>query len=311
MPSQVSDYRPIACCNVLYKTITKIIVKRMQLILHLLIDYSQNAFVPGRSISDNILLAQELLAGYNQAKLPPRCTIKVDLKKAYDSVEWDFLIEAHIPSATVIKDTLCKFSVLSGLNVNPAKSHIILSRAAQQNKQQLLELQDFRKDIWHENGPLCLSYPRGSTITGLPLDAALSCVLQNGQWHWPSQTDQDISEIAARLPPVHQNKPDSITWRNKSGNFTVQSAVLLIQPPSPHVIWHVLLHGASQFYIVRYDFNGHISVGNKESHGLVNDGEATTSFMPHHGRFWQHWFIICGLNVIIEDSMQQQLQRKH
>ncbi|KAL0299859.1 UNVERIFIED_CONTAM: hypothetical protein Scaly_3067500 [Sesamum calycinum] len=76
----------------LYKT-TKIIVKRMQLILHLLIDYSQNAFVPGRSISDNILLAQELLAGYNQAKLPPRCTIKVDLKKAYDSVEWDFLIE--------------------------------------------------------------------------------------------------------------------------------------------------------------------------------------------------------------------------
>ncbi|KAL0339359.1 UNVERIFIED_CONTAM: hypothetical protein Sangu_1458000 [Sesamum angustifolium] len=83
----VSDYQPIACCNILYKTITKIIVKRMQLILHLLIGYSQNAFVPGRSISDNILLAQELLAGYNQAKLPPRCTIKVDLKKAYDSVE--------------------------------------------------------------------------------------------------------------------------------------------------------------------------------------------------------------------------------
>ncbi|KAK4380914.1 hypothetical protein Sango_3020500 [Sesamum angolense] len=93
MPSQVSDYRSIAYCNVLYKTISKIIVKRMQTILHQLIDYSHNAFVPGRIISDDILLAQELLAGYNQARLPPRCTIKVDLKKAYDTVEWDFLIE--------------------------------------------------------------------------------------------------------------------------------------------------------------------------------------------------------------------------
>ncbi|KAL0290347.1 UNVERIFIED_CONTAM: hypothetical protein Sradi_7052100 [Sesamum radiatum] len=93
LPTSVSDYRPISCCNVIYKVITKILVIRMQRVLHLLIDYSQNAFVPGRSISDNILLAQELLAGYNQSKLPPRCTIKIDIQKAYDSVEWDFLLE--------------------------------------------------------------------------------------------------------------------------------------------------------------------------------------------------------------------------
>ncbi|KAK4384637.1 putative mitochondrial protein [Sesamum angolense] len=85
--------RPISCCNVLYKAITKIIVKRLQRVLPLLIDYSQNAFVPGRSISDNILLAQELLAGYNQVRLPARCMLKVDIQKAYDSVEWDFLLE--------------------------------------------------------------------------------------------------------------------------------------------------------------------------------------------------------------------------
>ncbi|KAK4383213.1 hypothetical protein Sango_2797500 [Sesamum angolense] len=77
--------------------ITKIIVKRIQLVLPLLIDYSQNAFVPGRSISDNILIAQELHAGYNQVRLPHRCTLKVDIQKAYDSVEWDFLLEPHFP----------------------------------------------------------------------------------------------------------------------------------------------------------------------------------------------------------------------
>ncbi|KAL0444964.1 UNVERIFIED_CONTAM: hypothetical protein Slati_2219100 [Sesamum latifolium] len=51
----------------------------------------KNAFVPGRSIGDNILLAQELFHGYNQQHLPPRCALKVDIRKAYDMVEWDFL----------------------------------------------------------------------------------------------------------------------------------------------------------------------------------------------------------------------------
>ncbi|KAL2246936.1 UNVERIFIED_CONTAM: Transposon TX1 uncharacterized protein [Sesamum indicum] len=52
----------------------------------------QAAFIPGRSIGDNIMLAQELFMGYNQARLPPRCALKVDIRKAYDTVEWDFLV---------------------------------------------------------------------------------------------------------------------------------------------------------------------------------------------------------------------------
>ncbi|KAL0300133.1 UNVERIFIED_CONTAM: hypothetical protein Sangu_3137000 [Sesamum angustifolium] len=66
-PSTVSDFRPISCCNVLYKVITKIIVQRLRLVLDKLISPSQNAFVPGRSIGDNILLAQELFAGSGAA----------------------------------------------------------------------------------------------------------------------------------------------------------------------------------------------------------------------------------------------------
>ncbi|KAL0445468.1 UNVERIFIED_CONTAM: hypothetical protein Slati_1674700 [Sesamum latifolium] len=90
-PTVVAEFRPISCCNVLYKAITKIVIQRMRGILDKLISPSQNAFVPGRSIGDNILLAQELFYGYNQQHLPPRCALKVDLQKAYDTVEWDFL----------------------------------------------------------------------------------------------------------------------------------------------------------------------------------------------------------------------------
>ncbi|KAK4383611.1 Retrovirus-related Pol polyprotein from type-2 retrotransposable element R2DM [Sesamum angolense] len=72
--------------------IPKILVSRIRESLDLLISPSQNAFVLGRLISDNVLLAQELFSGYNQCRLPPRCALKVDLRKAYDTVEWDFLI---------------------------------------------------------------------------------------------------------------------------------------------------------------------------------------------------------------------------
>ncbi|KAL0291000.1 UNVERIFIED_CONTAM: hypothetical protein Sradi_7037200 [Sesamum radiatum] len=47
LPTKVGDFRPISCCNVVYKIITKIMVKRMQLVLEKLVDNCQNAFVPG------------------------------------------------------------------------------------------------------------------------------------------------------------------------------------------------------------------------------------------------------------------------
>ncbi|XP_011102055.1 uncharacterized protein LOC105180102 [Sesamum indicum] len=66
--------------------------KKLSVILDKIISPCQAAFVPGRSIGDNVMLAQELFTGYNQARLPPRCALKVDIRKAYDTVEWDFLL---------------------------------------------------------------------------------------------------------------------------------------------------------------------------------------------------------------------------
>ncbi|XP_019094392.1 PREDICTED: uncharacterized protein LOC109129866 [Camelina sativa] len=55
---------------------------------------SQSAFLPGRSLAENVLLATKLVHGYNWRNISPRGMLKVDLRKAFDSVRWDFVISA-------------------------------------------------------------------------------------------------------------------------------------------------------------------------------------------------------------------------
>ncbi|CAH9104768.1 unnamed protein product, partial [Cuscuta epithymum] len=88
---KASDYRPISCTNVLYKVIAKIIAARLTLCLPGLVNQTQGAFVDGCLMFDNIFLAQELVRGYNRKRISPRYMIMVDLRKAYDTISWDFL----------------------------------------------------------------------------------------------------------------------------------------------------------------------------------------------------------------------------
>ncbi|KAL2227711.1 UNVERIFIED_CONTAM: hypothetical protein Sindi_2129800 [Sesamum indicum] len=86
----VNDFRPISCCNVLYKIIAKLLVQRLSVLLDKIISPCQTTFIPGRSIGDNIMLAQELFSGYNQMRLSPICALKVDIRKAYDTEREDY-----------------------------------------------------------------------------------------------------------------------------------------------------------------------------------------------------------------------------
>ena len=91
-PETMNDYRPISCCNTVYKCISKIIAARIKQCIPDIISPSQSAFVQGRSIADNILITQELMVNYHRNGGPPRCALKVDIKKAYDTISWSCIL---------------------------------------------------------------------------------------------------------------------------------------------------------------------------------------------------------------------------
>ncbi|MDV3140050.1 MAG: reverse transcriptase family protein, partial [Sweet potato little leaf phytoplasma] len=89
----VNDFRPIACCNTIYKCISKVLCNRLSSVLPSLVQENQGAFVKDRSILHNILITQELIRLYGRRRVSPRCMMKIDLRKAYDTLEWNFIEE--------------------------------------------------------------------------------------------------------------------------------------------------------------------------------------------------------------------------
>ncbi|XP_056695032.1 uncharacterized protein [Spinacia oleracea] len=96
VPASVGDFRPIACCSVLYKCISKLLCKKLSQVLPDIISPTQGAFVAGRSILHNVLICQDLIKHYNRRNTRPSCLMKLDLKKAFDTVEWKFIEEVML-----------------------------------------------------------------------------------------------------------------------------------------------------------------------------------------------------------------------
>ena len=88
----MEHYRPISLCNTLYKLDAKILVRRLKGVLNYLMSSEQGAFVPGKSISDNILIAQEITHSLeNFHGTDHYVLVKIDMERVYDKMQWDII----------------------------------------------------------------------------------------------------------------------------------------------------------------------------------------------------------------------------
>lgn len=88
-----SDMRPISLSNFLNKVISRVVHERFEEILPRLISLNQSGFVKGKNIIENVLLAQEIIYDIRCRGKPANIVIKLDMAKAYDRVNWTFLIK--------------------------------------------------------------------------------------------------------------------------------------------------------------------------------------------------------------------------
>lgn len=94
-PQGMTNFRPISLYKVLYKIISEVLANRLKTTFPMCISQNQSAFVPSHMIHDNNLIAHELMHYLQSFKNGPNkgFVIKLDMSKAYDRIEWNFLEE--------------------------------------------------------------------------------------------------------------------------------------------------------------------------------------------------------------------------
>lgn len=92
-PQSTKDLHPISLCNVIYKILSKVLCNRLKKVLPELVDKAQSAFISGRTIQDNILIAFvtiHMMKGKTKGKKGD-VALKIDISKAYNRVDWGYL----------------------------------------------------------------------------------------------------------------------------------------------------------------------------------------------------------------------------
>lgn len=89
----MGDFRPISLANFQFKIVAKILADRLAVICRRIISLQQQGFVRDRNISECVILASEVINSLIKKQFGGNIVIKVDIRKAFDTLDWNFLLE--------------------------------------------------------------------------------------------------------------------------------------------------------------------------------------------------------------------------
>nr|GEW62708.1 hypothetical protein [Tanacetum cinerariifolium] len=213
------------------------------LVPKMLISPNQSAFVPDRRISDNILLTQELMHNYHLDRGSPRCAFKVDIQKAYDTVDWDFLKQVRGVSGKVIMEAMEEFKNVFGLVPSLPKSTAYFCNVLNHTKLAILQILPF------EEGTLPVKY------LGVPLVSSRLVF-------------RDCKELIDRLRSRIND------WKNKSLSAAGRLQLVRSVLGSVHIYWASVFILPNQIIL---DIE-HLMRGFLWCHGDMSRGKAKVSW---------------------------------
>lgn len=131
VPITASDFRPISVLSLIPKLISKVLSNRLRLLLPDLISSNQTAFVHGRQISENFVATRELIHHISHSG-KQAVFVKIDFRKAFDSINWNFLIRVmrarHFPERWIGWIQALWYSSSSKVCINGMESDLIFHK---------------------------------------------------------------------------------------------------------------------------------------------------------------------------------------
>ncbi|XP_019431881.1 PREDICTED: uncharacterized protein LOC109338984 [Lupinus angustifolius] len=143
-PQGLGEYRPISLVGCIYKIISKLLVGRLKKVIHVVISECQTVFINGRYIMDGVVIANDIIDQARKKKNGDCFIFKVDFEKAYDSVNWGFILYMMDMMGfcskwrSWIKSCLQSSSVSIVVNGNPTKE-CCMARGLRQDDTLLME----------------------------------------------------------------------------------------------------------------------------------------------------------------------------